>query len=261
MEVIIMAKTDRGRASKSQPVSPTTSVEEVDVIGLEEDLPSSQDSVRIQVPELDPELENSLLSFDPGQIRKKQSSKDVTKQQCVEILDRVARVHIIDRSTVFGAFSELARRGAMNAGASDGMFVEVYCPVTGHLADVSRYDFVIATQSVAGHKTIRKVAETLAPEMISVALKLLIKQPMQDLKGDLANRIDRKLSLRDKDNLTRKEAICCCTYTQWMPNLNELAESTRLKSLLEEDLGARRKKGKKGNPGARQASGTRRGSS
>jgi hypothetical protein len=44
--------------------------------------------------------------------------------------------------------------------------------------------------------------------------------------------------------LTREEAICCSTFSQWMPNLDDLANSKRLLSLLnaEQDLNARRKK-------------------
>ena len=87
--------------------------------------------------------------------------------------------------------------------------------------------------------------------MLEANLGIIKRAPTANLSGDLALKISRKLAYRKQANeeavdvhpLTREEE--CCTYAQWMPNLNELAGSTRLKSLMEEDLLSRPRPNKK----------------
>lgn len=203
------------------------------------------DTTKNPIPEVDNQLMEDLLKFDLSEIQQKESVKVVNKKQAAEIIQQISKVKDISYTSALGAIATLFRKGAANAKAADSMFVDIYSQETGVATEISRYDIIVAMQRVAGHKTIRKFAEILAPEMISVNLKLIELNPLLDLKGDLANRINRKLVLKKLDTLTRKEEICCCTYAQWMPNLNDLAESNRLKTLLEEDLYSRRK-GKKG---------------
>lgn len=159
-------------------------------------------------------------------------------------MERIARTKEISKKTATLACADLFRKGAANAGAPDSMEVEIACPITKTTTTLSRYDIVMALQLTVGHKTVRKLAERLAPQMLEANLLLIKQNPLMDLKGDLANRINRKLVLRKEEPLTRQEEVCCATYAQWMPNLNELAESTRLKALLDEDLNSRRKKKK-----------------
>lgn len=158
----------------------------------------------------------------------------------------MAKIRDINYRTALGAVVTLFRRGAANAKASDSMMVDVKSKDGNACTEVNRYDISIAMQKIVGHKTMRKLAEAMAPEMRIANLELIKRNPLLDLKGDLANRINRKLILQKAEALTRKEEICCCTYAQWMPNLNEIAESNRRKTLLEEDLYSRRTKGKKG---------------
>lgn len=175
-------------------------------------------------------------------ILKNDSSKSVSLTEANQIMERLAKTKEITKQTAIIACAALFRRGAANAGAPDTMEVEVQCAnVSKGGTIIQRYDVVMALYSVCNHKTLRKLAETLAPSMLATNLRLVKQNPLLDLKGDLANRINRKLSLRKKDPLTREEEICCATYAQWMPNLNEICGSTRLKSLLDEDLNVRRK--------------------
>lgn len=188
------------------------------------------------------EISDYLKDYNEDIIPKSESSKKVSLAQASSIMERIARIKDISKKTATLAVVELFRKGAANAGAPDSMEVEVRCPITGVTTSITRYDVVMALQSVTDHKTLRKLAETLAPQMLDANLQLIQQNPLMDRKGDLANRINRKLVLRKEDPLTRKEEVCCATYAQWMPNLNELAESTRLKALLDEDLNARRKR-------------------
>lgn len=62
------------------------------------------------------------------------------------------------------------------------------------------------------------------------------KNHTYDFRSDLVGKLDRKLINKGLPPLTAHEKICACTYTQWMPNLNQLAQSDRLKELFEQDL-------------------------
>nr|YP_009492355.1 hypothetical protein [Stauridium tetras]AWI68980.1 hypothetical protein [Stauridium tetras] len=202
----------------------------------------SESIIQQDTIDIDKELELELAEYDPNIIKKSESSKTINKEQVQQIIVRLQTYKNIGRKATVQAIAALFRKGAANARAADTMKVDVYCPETDTSIEITRYDMVMAIQSITGHKNIRKLAEAMAPEMISANLKIIQKNPLVDLKGDLANRISRKLSLRKEDPLTRAEEVCCCTYSQWMPNLNELANSKRLKSLLEEDLNARKKR-------------------
>lgn len=192
--------------------------------------------------EIDKDLIAQLSDLQDGMITSPKSKTDISKQQAKEILTKISKTKDISFKTAAIGVSALFRKGAANAGAADSMQVDVFCQDNKVATEISRYDLVMSLNAVAGHKNVRKLAETMAPEMVMANLELLKRNPLLDLKGDLANRINRKLFLRKEPALTREEEICCCTYTQWMPNLNELALSPRLKSLLEEDLNARRKR-------------------
>lgn len=89
---------------------------------------------------------------------------------------------------------------------------------------------------VTGIKTIRKLAESMAPTILQTNLHKHYNNSGEDLKGDLATKINKKLINKGIEPLTDLEEICACTYAQWIPNLNQYASSGRLKAILEEDL-------------------------
>jgi len=209
---------------------------------LDQNIVTNFKSDNSKLLEKDISLIETLSKYETDIVITKDHSKTVPKDKIGEIMQRIANFKDIDSSTASIGTAALFRRGAANAGAADTMSIDIKCPIQNSVVEINRYDIIMALNSVVGHKNIRKLAESMAPEMIESNLLLLKKNPLLDLKGDLANRINRKLMLRKEESLTRKEEICCCTYTQWMPNLNELAESTRLRFLLEEDLNARRKR-------------------
>jgi len=192
-----------------------------------------------------PEISEFFKEYSTDVIPQKSDVLAVSYEQASNIMKRIARIKEIGVKAVSLAFASICLKGAANAGAPDSMEVEVRCPDTKITTTISRYDFVMGLYAETGNKNIRKLAECLAPYMIPANLELIKKNPLLNLKGDLANRINRKLSLRKESPLTRAEEVCCATYAQWMPNLNELANSERLKGLLEEDLNARRKRNSK----------------
>lgn len=198
-------------------------------------------------PDIDLNLEKILGSSDPSTIIKKQATIEVTKGEITKIIKKIQKTKEIGFKAAANAVAALFRKGAANAGAADSMQVELLCPETTITTEISRYDIIMALYSVTNHKNIRKLAEAMSPEMLSANLKLVKVNPLLDLKGDLSNRINRRLALRKEPALSREEEICCSTYAQWMPNLNELANSTRLVNLLTEDLNARRQRNAKTN--------------
>lgn len=229
---------------KSEQKDLTTEAVESNPIDKNESTASAVESKPIENRniEIDNDLIAQLSDLQEGMITSPKSKTDVTKKQAKEILTKISKTKDISLKTAAIGVAALFRKGAANAGASDSMQVDVLCQDSNVATEISRYDLVMSLNTVTGHKNVRKLAETMAPEMVMANLALLKRNPLLDLKGDLANRINRKLFLRKEPSLTREEEICCCTYTQWMPNLNELALSPRLKGLLEEDLNARRKR-------------------
>jgi hypothetical protein len=188
------------------------------------------------------EIFNSFKNFNQDTIVHNDNSKKLKINEAYSVIDRIARTKEISIRTAANACATLFRRGAANAGAPDTMEIEIRCREKATIAIITRYDITMAMHAVVGHKTLRKMAEALAPQMLIANLDLIKENPLLDLKGDLSNRINRKLIIRKEPPLTREEEICCATYAQWMPNLNEISSSNRLKSLLDEDLNARFKK-------------------
>lgn len=172
-------------------------------------------------------------------------NKRLTPVDVDQVCSKLAKNKEISPPTARRAIAELIRRGAGNANAKDTMSIDIICQETNVATEITRYDIGMALYSVTRHKTIRKLAEAMAPMMITANMQIIKRIPTADLRGDLANKINRQLQIKAEKTppgetppppLTRLEEICCCTYAQWMPNLNELAESTRLKALMEEDL-------------------------
>lgn len=191
---------------------------------------------------IDNEMLTQITSQEADNILSTIHSIKISKEDVTNVVRKLAQYKDIAESTAYAGIAELFRRGGANAGASNILSVPVKCNI--HKTEncfISKYDVINAMQIVLGHKSIRRLAETMAPTIMAINLKRIEKNPTLDLRGDLANRINRKLIICGQTPLTQKEQVCCCTYTQWMGNLNTLAESNRLKSLMEEDLIVRKK--------------------
>jgi len=55
-----------------------------------------------------------------------------------------------------------------------------------------------------------------------------------------AKKVDNRLAYEKEPQLTPAERVGCASYAQWLPNLNQLVGSERLKSLLAKDLELRK---------------------
>lgn len=190
-------------------------------------------------------------------------TKRLTPPDVNAVCEKLAKNKDISIPTATRATAELIRKGAANANAKDTMAIYVRCQETNIATEVTRYDITMALFSVTRHKAIRKLAEAMAPMMLKSNLAIIKRVPTADLRGDLANKINRRIMTKAQstpqgeippDPLTREEEVCCCTYAQWLPNLNELANSKRLKALLDEDLMSRKPRKSKVKKQAQKAS-------
>jgi hypothetical protein len=189
-------------------------------------------------------------------------SSTMSKEEVQSTIEQLSSTLGIAFDTATRAAAHLFRKGAANARAKY-VTTQIECQVTKRIVTVSKYDIEMALHRTLQTKNVRKLAEAMAPDIIEGNLAIAKRVPTAELSGDLAQKINRKL-LKQAQNtaigitppppLTLEEEICCCTYAQWMPNLNDLANSNRLKALLEEDYAesrtrrtARKKSTKKGN--------------
>jgi len=195
---------------------------------------------------VDSEMLSTMILPESDGIVTTGSAMKISNEDVSKVVAKVSQYKDIAHQRGYIAIAELFRIGGANAGATSVLSVPVNCPIhqTANCF-LSKYDVCNAMQIVLGQNNIRRLAEAMAPTIIVANLQRIEKNSSLDLKGDLANRINRKLMNKNQPMLTQKEQICCCTYSQWMPSLDTLAESKRLKSLLEEDLASRKKNTKK----------------
>lgn len=186
------------------------------------------------------QLATTVGTIVPGELMDEIDSKAVSAEQVSLILDRLSKNKDIQPATATRAVAALFRKGAANAGASSSISVDISCKETGTVIEVQKYDIEMAMNVVVGHRVVRKLAEAMAYDIITGDLIAVKADPLQNRRGDLAAKINRQLLARKEQPLTRAEEICCATYAQWLPNLNELASSTRLKALLEQDFSQRK---------------------
>ena len=136
------------------------------------------------------------------------------------------------------AIQEFFRQGGANANISPLKRVRVICPDT----NVDNYLYAQEILSVLMNlqsdikPSLRTLAESMAPSMLRGLLYSHEQEPSFIPEGDLARVLDRDLAKQKKELLTPKEKIGAATYYQWMPDLDLIVDSKRLKFLLLENL-------------------------
>jgi hypothetical protein len=142
---------------------------------------------------------------------------------------------------------ELLRKGAANAESLDNLSC-TFLPV-GFTTPVriTKLDLKIALKALSKNASVRLLAESMAPTILDLSIQQYTRNSSQDLRGDLTNKINKRLLNRNQNSLTPLERIACNTFMQWMGNLDEKTQSTRLKALLEEDLSLSRERKTKQN--------------
>ena len=98
-------------------------------------------------------------------------------------------------------------------------------------------------------RSLRNLAQTLAPLIVRTGLKRYMINPKLDLSGDLAKKINNRLLVRKEKPLSNFERIGCASYAQCIPDLDKMCASDRLAHLLAEDLELRSKRGANTNKG------------
>ena len=98
-------------------------------------------------------------------------------------------------------------------------------------------------------RTLRNLAQTLAPLIVRTGLKRYMINPTLDVSGDLAKKINNRLLVRKEKPLSDFEKIGCASYAQCIPDLDKMCASDRLAHLLAEDLELRSNKGANTNKG------------
>lgn len=145
----------------------------------------------------------------------------------------------IGKPTALTAVSELIRRGGGNQSTPDTFGVEIKCPVTGTATEVTKKEVSTLVARHASGKNMRNLAEGMAEGIVIYGVDLVRKQGV-DRPGDLAKKIDNRLAFEKQPPLTREERVGCASYAQWLPHLDQLVSSNRLKSLLAKDLELRK---------------------
>lgn len=193
------------------------------------------------LPMPDEHLTDQLSDPNFSQVIAKKESVKISKEDITKVVKKIADLKDIGFHAAWLGTSELFRRGGANAGASNIMSVEVFCPEKGKRCYIAKLKVSKSLEMVTGIRNIRKLAEAMAPDILQTNLKKFSNKTGEDLKGDLATKMNKKLISKGHEPLTDFEAICACTYAQWIPNLNTYACSGRLKALLEDDLDSKQK--------------------
>lgn len=136
------------------------------------------------------------------------------------------------------AIQEFFRQGGANANISPLKRVRLICPdsnVDNYLYAQEILSVLMTLQSEI-KPSLRTLAESMAPSMLRGLLHSHEQEPSFIPEGDLAKVLDRDLARQKKELLTPKEKIGAATYYQWMPDLDLIVDSKRLKFLLLENL-------------------------
>lgn len=150
----------------------------------------------------------------------------------------IAALHGIATQTAYVGLSEVVRRGGGNTSTPATFKVRVKCPQENREVDISKGDLMKAVERHAQGKTIRNFAEGLALSTVLFGLNAV--KAGQDLPGDLAKKIENRLAFEKKPPLSKSERVGCASYAQWLPDLDSLVGSDRVKSLLAQDLELRK---------------------
>lgn len=196
-------------------------------------------------PQVDPETEQLIEQMKKFPIGNVKGAGSTQEYRCTPEEVRAVK---IATSTMFGiseasamiAISELIRRGGANAGTSDTFNVEIKCDTSNTVTVVSKRDISYLVARHANRKSMRNLSEGMAFAIVCYGVFLVTENPGLDRPGDLAKKIDNRLSFEKKKPLTPSERVGCASYAQWMPNLDELVKSNRIKSLLAQDLELRK---------------------
>lgn len=152
-----------------------------------------------------------------------------------KVISQVQVLYGISKSTAVTALGQLVRRGGANASTPDSFNVELKCPQENVTVCVEKREIVRILERYANGFTIRNLAEGMAESIVRTGIGQVKSSSTADRPGDLAKKIDNRVTFKKQAPLTREERVGLASYAQWLPNLDELCGSNRVKSLLGED--------------------------
>jgi len=77
-------------------------------------------------------------------------------------------------------------------------------------------------------KSIRNLAEGIAESIIKTGIYQVKSSSNVDRPGDLAKKIENRVTFKKQTPLTREERVGLASYAQWLHNLDELCGSDRV---------------------------------
>jgi hypothetical protein len=186
--------------------------------------------------------EDAIASIPTSNVKGKGSSEEnrCTPDEVEQVVRQTGVTFGIAKNTAACAIAELIRRGGANASTPDNFSIEIVCPEQKVIASIEKREIARIVSRVNTGKTLRNLAEGMAESIVKAGIKIIKKDPSVDRSGDLAKKLSNRLSFKNQPGLTPEEKVGCASYAQWLPNLNELCSSNRLKQLLAEDLELRK---------------------
>lgn len=191
-------------------------------------------------------LAQEMQKFPVSNIRGAGSTQD-NRCNAIEInrvADGLRATHGISKAAALNGMGELIRRGGANASTPDTFKVTIKCPIENVDADISKHELVVLVTRHANGKNLRNLAEGMSGAIVRNGVYWATQGFA--LPGDLAKKIQNRLAYKKQPPLTAAEAAGCASYAQWLPDLDQLVGSERIKSLLAEDLELR-KQGRSSN--------------
>lgn len=171
---------------------------------------------------LDEIIEKAMQSKVEDVVPNFRRKNTLSEDQVGRIIQTISLNLNIAPEKVLIGINLLFLQGASSAGAPNTMSVDL-----GNGKCIEKRNIIDACNLVAGHKFIRRIAETLALQIGNFAYK-------HKLPGELAFRINNKLKADKGESLDEKEMAFCSSFSQAIPNLSEIS-SERLSQLLAED--------------------------
>lgn len=203
-----------------------------------------KNAVPVETEGQEPSTNNNITSvFETAmnmpldQLAPPDSQALVPMEQVKIILKRMSDLFGLTEAAAFVAIALLFLKGAANKGAPSTMSVDVFGE-DGARVTVQKYDLMSIHKAVTGNNFLRRLAETLAPQISGFA-------DAKNLQGDLAKSINNTLIAQGEPPLSAKEKAWASSFCQKCVELE--TEAPRVAKYLAVDYQKRFSKKKVGD--------------
>lgn len=150
---------------------------------------------------------------------------NISQENVQQVLENLGTKHkSLDKKYILVAVMLLFLKGAATRSTPGTMGIEV------NGVTITKQDLENSTNTILGHKFIRRIAEALAVEIGTYA-------ELNSLDGELAGKIDKLIiennckTGNNEEPLTTKERAWCSSFSQGARNLKELSSERVVKWL------------------------------